>query len=144
MLSPPPAMTAAIRAKVDGEVEASLRTTHTAGATIAIVEGGTIVYTRGYGLRDVTRPLPANAGTQYELGSITKQFAAVAILQLKEAGKIGLDAALATYLPKAPHAVDVTIRQLLSQTSGLPDYMNGPNIETLVGTPATFDQLTAA
>jgi D-alanyl-D-alanine carboxypeptidase len=138
-----PSIGAGMRAKIDGDVEASLRATHTEAATVAIVAGGRVVYARGFGLRDVAGALPADAGTQYEIGSITKQFTATAILQLKESGKIDLDAPLATYLPRAPHAADVTIRQLLTQTSGLPEYMSVPNIETAVVKPATFDQLIA-
>ena len=116
---------------------------HVAGATVAIVRGGTTVYARGYGLRDVAKSLPADAQTRYEIGSITKQFTAAAILQLKEAGKIDLDATVATYLPSMSHAKEITVRQLLTHTSGLDDYVSIANFETLAGTPATFDQLMA-
>ena len=81
--------------------------------------------------------------TWYEIGSITKQFTAAAILQLQEAGKLSIDAKLATYLPDAPHANEVTLRQLLSHTSGLPEYLDGPDIEQVATKPATFDQLVA-
>jgi len=92
-------------------------------------------------LRDVARSLPANAQTHYEIGSITKQFTAAAILQCKETGKIDLDATLATYLPSISHAKEITIRQLLTHSSGLEDYVDIANFETLASTPATFDQL---
>lgn len=81
------------------------------------------------------------ATTRYEIGSITKQFTAAAILQLAEAGKIDLDAKVAAYLPLAPHAGEITVRQLLSHTSGLPDYFDGPTIEVEATKPTTFDQL---
>jgi len=137
----PPPIGSAARAKIDADIQAVLSASHTQAATIAIVEGEKIVYTRGYGLRDVAKSLPADARTRYEIGSITKQFTAAGILQLKEAGKVDLDASLATYLPKAPHAKEVTIRQLLTHTSGIADFVNDPNFDTLVGTPVTFDQL---
>jgi len=136
-----PPLSAAVRSKVDADVRALLSAAHVQGATIAIVRGGAIVYTRGYGLRDVAQALPADARTRYEIGSITKQFTAAAILQLKEAGKIDLDATVPTYLPSMSHAKEITIRQLLTHMSGLPDYAGIPNFETLAATPATFDQL---
>ncbi len=136
-----PPLNAAVQSKIDTDVRALLSAAHAPGATIAIVQGGAIVYTRGYGLRDVAKSLPADAHTRYEIGSITKQFTAAAILQLKEAGKMDLDATVATYLPSISHAREITIRQLLTQTSGLEDYVDIPNFETLAGTPATFDQL---
>jgi Beta-lactamase len=136
-----PPLSAAVRSKIDTDVRALLSAAHAQGATIAVVQGGAIVYTRGYGLRDVAKSLPADARTRYEIGSITKQFTAAAILQLKEAGKIDLDATVATYLPSVSHAKEITIRQLLTHTSGLPDYVGIQNFETLAATPATFDQL---
>ena len=136
-----PPLKAAVQSKIDTDVQALLSAAHAAGATIAIVQGGAIVYTRGYGLRDVAKSLPADAHTRYEIGSITKQFTAAAILQLKEAGKIDLDATVATYLPSLSHAKEITVRQLLTHTSGLRDYVDIPNFETLAATPATFDQL---
>ena len=136
-----PPLTAAVRSKIDADVRAILSGAHAQGATIAIVHGGAIVYTRGYGLRDVAQSLPADAHTRYEIGSITKQFTAAAVLQLKEAGKIDLDATVATYLPSVSHAKEITIRQLLTHTSGRDDYVGIPNFETLAATPATFDQV---
>lgn len=111
--------------------------------SIAVVEGGRIVYSHAYGLRDLEHRIPADVDTHYEMGSITKQFTAAAILQLKEAGKLDLDAKLAAYLPTAPHASEVTLRQMLSHTSGLPDYFDGPDVETAAGKPTSFDQVLA-
>lgn len=136
-------VSAALQAKIDTDVARYMRGANTPAATIAIVQDGTVVYARGYGHRDVNAKLPADAQTRYEIGSITKQFTAAAILQLKEAGKVQLDAPVVTYLPSAPHAREITIRELLAHTSGLPDYINGPDVETLAGTPTTFDQLIA-
>jgi len=131
------------RSKIDADVAALLSRNHTQGATIAIIRDGSTLYTRGYGLSDVARSLPASIHTQYEIGSITKQFTAAAILKCKEAGKISLDAKLATYLPSLPHAGEVTIRQLLTHSSGYEDYTDVPNFETLASTPATFNQLVS-
>jgi CubicO group peptidase (beta-lactamase class C family) len=132
-----------VQSKIDTDVRALLRAGHVDGATIAIVEGGTVVYARGYGLRDLAKRLPADTETRYEIGSVTKQFTAAAILQLKAAGKIDLDATVVTYLPTVPHAAEITVRQLLTHTTGLDDYVGIPNFETLAGTPATSDDIMA-
>ena len=138
---PAPPLTAALQSKIDTDVRAALSASHTQGATILIVRDDAVVFTRSYGLRDVERSSPADEHTRYEIGSITKQFTAAAILQLKEAGKIDLDAPVATYLPFAPHAGELTVRQLLTHTSGLADYTDAPNFDTLAATPATFDRV---
>ena len=131
------------RSKVDTDVTALLSKNHTQGATIAIIRNGSTLYTHGYGLSDVARSLPASIHTHYEIGSITKQFTAAAVLKCKAAGKISLDATLATYLPSLPHANEVTIRQLLTHSSGYQDYTDVPNFEALASTPATFNQLVS-
>jgi CubicO group peptidase (beta-lactamase class C family) len=127
--------------RIDTDVQTILRLTGTPSAVIGIVEDGRIVYRKAYGLRDLERRIAATIGTHYEIGSITKQFTAAAILQLQEAGKLDIDDKLSKYLPDAPHAGEVTLRQLLSHTSGLPEYLDGPDIESAATKPAAFAQL---
>ena len=126
----------------DATVESMMRSSHIVGATVAIIRDGTIVSLRGYGLRDIATQQPADAHTQYETGSLTREFTVAATLQLVEAGKINIEAPVAQYIPKAPHATEITIRQLLDNTSGLPPYA-GADFATLARTPATFAQLMA-
>lgn len=134
---------AALTKRIDADVQSILRRSGTPAATILVVRNGQIVYRQAYGLRDKERHLPARTETHYEIGSITKQFTVAAILQLQEAGKLDIDAKLATYLPTAPHASEITLRQLLSHTSGLPEYLDGPKIEEEATHPTTFAQLMA-
>jgi D-alanyl-D-alanine carboxypeptidase len=134
---------AGVRAKIDAAARDMVAARHGTATTIAVAQHGRIVFARGYGWRDVRAKLPAGVGTRYEIGSITKQFGAAAIVQLHEAGKIDLDAKLAAYLPDAPHAGEVTIRQLLTQTSGLPEYFDGPDLESRAGVRTTFARLMA-
>lgn len=129
--------------RIDVDVRTILRLTGTPGAVIGIVEDGRIVYRKAYGLRDLERRIAATIDTHYEIGSITKQFTAAAILQLQEADKLDIDDKLSNYLPDAPHAGEVTLRQLLSHTSGLPEYLDGPDIESVATKPAEFPQLMA-
>lgn len=124
----------------DTTIESLMRGSHVVGATVAIVRDGNIVSIGGYGLRDLAAGTPADAHTQYETGSVTREFTTAAIVQLSAAGKITLDAPVARYIPSAPHATEITVRQLLVNTSGLPPYA-GQDFATLARTPVTFAQL---
>lgn len=91
-------------------------------------EHGRVFFSRAYGLADRKRGIPNTVETRFGIGSLNKMFTGVAILQLVEAGKIKLTATLATYLPDYPNravAGKVTIHQLLTNTSGLPDVFYG-------------------
>ncbi len=92
--------------------------------SVAVVENGTIVYARAVGTSDVAKNTAATAATRFGAGSITKIFTAVSVLQLVDGGRMKLDDSLATYLPNAPHAKDVTVRQLLTHSSGIPNYLD--------------------
>ena len=142
-MASPASLDHAVATQIDSNVQAVLQRTGTPGATIAIYRHGEAVYRHAYGLSDLERKTPATVSTYYEIGSITKQFTAAAILQLQEAGKLDIDATLATYLPDAPHAREVTLKQLLSHTSGMPEYLDGSDVEQWAVKPATFDQIMA-
>ena len=75
-----------------------------AGAAVGVVRNGKLIYAKGFGMRDIAAHEPVDAQTRFEIGSVTKQFTAAAILQLKEQGKLALDDSLAKYLPSFPHA----------------------------------------
>lgn len=127
--------------RIDADVQTILQRTGAPSATILITKHGRVVYRHAYGLRDRTHHVPATVDTHYEIGSITKQFTAAAILQLQEAGKLHLDDKLSRYLPKAPHADEVTLRQLLSHTSGMPEYLDAMDAAKTIDKPASFDKL---
>lgn len=127
--------------RIDGDVETVLQRTGTPGATILVAQHGRIVYRHAYGLRDREHKRPATVDSYYEIGSITKQFTAAAILQLQEAGKLHLDDKLSVYLPHAPDAGEVTLRQLLSHTSGMPEYLDAVDAAKAIDKPASFDKL---
>lgn len=129
--------------RIDADVTAILHRTQAPSAVVAIVRDDRVVFRKAYGFREGERRLAADVGTLYEIGSITKQFTAAAILQLRDGGKLALDDKLSKYLPDAPHADEVTLRQLLSHTSGLPEYLDGPGVEQEATRPATFAQLMA-
>ncbi|WP_432592298.1 serine hydrolase domain-containing protein [Stenotrophomonas maltophilia] len=135
----------AMARRIDADMQQVMQRFQVPGAAIAVTVDGKPVYSSAYGLRDRERALPARTDTPFEIGSITKQFTAAAIVQLQEAGKLQLDDPLARYLPHAPHASEVTLRQLLTHTSGLHDYFDGPDaeVDALVTQPIDFDHLIA-
>ena len=95
----------------------------TPGASLAVIQDGTIIYEQAYGLADVENNVRATPSTNYRLASVTKQFTATAILRLVDQGKLSLDSHLTDVLPGMPaYAHDVRIRHLLGHTSGLVDY----------------------
>jgi len=123
MVSPADALPAGQIARVNAIVKSAMAAQHLAGVEIAIGRNGRVLFTRGYGLRDRARNLPVTAATVFPIGSITKQFTATAVMLLVQQGKVNLDAKVALYLPSAPHASEITVRELADQTSGLHDYL---------------------
>lgn len=93
------------------------------GAAVLVVRNDTVLLRKGFGLANLELSVPVDPAQVFRVGSITKQFTAVAILQLIAAGKIKLDDDISGYVPNFPGAGHkVTIAQLLNQTSGLPSY----------------------
>jgi len=131
--------------KINAEVKAAMRRFRVPGAAVMIVRHGHVAFVGAYGLRDLARRLPVQDDTFFEIGSITKQFTAASILQLQDAGKLQIDRPLSDYLPDAPHAKAVTLRQLLTLTSGLHDYLDIPpsQMDRLVSRPISYRDLIA-
>ena len=80
-----------------------------------------IIYELRYGLMNVKREEPVASSTTYHLYSVTKTFTALSVLQLAQAGKLDLNKPVAFYLPDFPYSKEITIEQLLSHTSGIPN-----------------------
>jgi CubicO group peptidase (beta-lactamase class C family) len=137
--SPPVDVTPAVAARIDTALAAATGSTRgkTPALSVAVVENGRIVYARAFGVGDITARTPATTETRFRIASVTKMFTAVAVMQLVEAGRVRLDEPLATYLPDAPHAAEVTIRQLLTHTSGLWNYGDDAFATGRVATPTT-------
>ncbi len=93
------------------------------GASLLVLEDGAAVVARGYGRADLARDVEAGPATAYRLASVSKQFTAAAILLLAQDGKLGIDDPARKWLPSLPDAAAaITLRQLLTHTSGLVDY----------------------
>jgi CubicO group peptidase (beta-lactamase class C family) len=108
--------------KIDKVANDTLARTGVPSASVAIVKDGQIVYVKAYGDAKLEPKTPATSAMRYSIGSISKQFTAAAILLLQEQGKLSLDDKVAKYVPDLTRANEVTIRQLLSHTSGYQDY----------------------
>jgi CubicO group peptidase (beta-lactamase class C family) len=93
------------------------------GASLLVLQDGEALVRRGYGLSDLEHGTEAGPATNYRLASVSKQFTAAAILLLAQDGKLRIDDPLRRWLPSLPPAADaITLRQVLSHTSGLVDY----------------------
>ncbi|HUS20134.1 MAG TPA: serine hydrolase domain-containing protein [Terriglobales bacterium] len=115
-------LSAELRAGVDKAVEETLAKSGVPSASIAVVKDGRVAYVRAYGLAKLDPKTPATADMRYSIGSISKQFTAACVMLLVEEGKLSLDDKVGKFFPKLTRANEVTIRQLLSMTSGYQDY----------------------
>jgi len=113
----------AIDQRVDGFVRAEMARQKVPGIGLAIVKGGQVLKMSGYGEANVEHHVPVTPETIFQSGSLGKQFTSTLIMLLVEDGKLELDRSIATYLPNAPDAFKaITVRHLLTHTSGIPDY----------------------
>ena len=115
------ALTDVQRHRVDSAATAVLKSTGAPGAAIAIVRDGRIVYEHAYGRGRIEPDVPASPSMRYGIGSVSKQVTATAVLLLAEEGKLSLDDKVAKWFPNLTRANEVTLRQLLSMTSGYQD-----------------------
>ena len=123
---------------IDRYVAAQLKSLHIPGASLAVVRRGKIVKSKGYGLADLESRSAATPRTVYEIGSMTKQFTAVAVMMLAEEGKLDLDARLTEYFADAPRWWDrITIRHLLTHTSGIQNHVAVPGYLDIFKTSIT-------
>jgi CubicO group peptidase (beta-lactamase class C family) len=135
----------ALRVQVDRIATQVLESTGVPSASIAVVQHGKLVYTHAYGsarLATATTPaLPATPEMRYSIGSISKQFTATAILLLEEQGKLKLDDPVGKYIPGLTRGNGVTIREILSHTSGYQDYWPEDYVMTTMTGPTTAQQI---
>jgi CubicO group peptidase (beta-lactamase class C family) len=115
------ALSPAESARIDALVNAALTSTGVPSASIAVVRSGRIVLARAYG-RQSPQMATATPDALYQVASISKQFTAAAILLLRDQGRLSLDDHVSKYVPGITGGDRITIRELLSHTSGLQDY----------------------
>lgn len=131
---------AALEAKID-PIATALLAKGAAAISVAVARGDEIVFAKGYGLANREKSVPATAETIYRIGSVTKQFTAVAILQLVERGKLALGDEIRKYLPDFPTGgKKITVRHLLTHTSGIHSYTDEEFVAKMA-TPVSLAEL---
>jgi len=118
---------------VDGLAHSVMQEQNIPGMTVAIAKGGVVLYAQGYGVSDLMTQQAMKPGVISEIGSITKQFTAALIMKLQEQGQLRVDDLIASYLPECSFPPAITIRMMLTHTSGLADFTNFPQLGDWVG-----------
>jgi CubicO group peptidase (beta-lactamase class C family) len=132
-----------VRARIDQGVTEVLAATGAPSASIAVVQNGRVVYTRAYGKAQLAGGKAATPEMRYSIGSISKQFTATAVLLLAEEGKLSLDDPVSKYVPGTTRGTEITIRQILSMTSGYQDYWPQDYVMPGMLQPTTPAQIVA-
>lgn len=130
--------------EIDAYIEKQLDTLNIPGASLAIIEGEKIVHAKGFGITGPGGETPTPQ-TPFFIGSLTKSFTALAVMQLVETGKIDLDAPVQQYLPwftlADPQAsAQITVRHLLNQTSGISQFPGMLGLANFDNTPGANER----
>jgi CubicO group peptidase (beta-lactamase class C family) len=133
---------AELREKIDAAANEALARTGVPSASVAVVRDGQVAYVQAYGDARLEPKAPAQPSMRYSIGSISKQFTATAMLLLQEQGKLSLDDKVSRFLPTLTRASEVTIRQLLSHTSGYQDYWPQDYVPPFMLQPITAAGIT--
>jgi CubicO group peptidase (beta-lactamase class C family) len=139
----PPPDGQALVSKVEDYMAARVKRDHFSGS-ILIARDGRVLVSQGYGMANLEHEVPNTPQTKFRLGSITKQFTAMAILILQERGKLAVQDKIKKYLPDAPKAWDeITIHHLLTHTSGIPNYTENLDFLRTLPVRVTLKELIA-
>src|SRR5580700_5051463 len=146
--SPPGQQEASLGGTVDAVVRAAMQQQGIPGMTVALAKRGTLLYVQGYGVSDLSTRQATQPSVIFEIGSITKQFTAALIMKLQEQGRLHVDDSVANYLPAYGFPPAVTIRMLLTHTSGLADFTNFPDfgqwVRNGISEPAALTEIAQA
>jgi D-alanyl-D-alanine carboxypeptidase len=125
-LMPPASPSGSLAFVVDGIAAQEMKARNLPGLAIGISKYGAVLYAQGYGYANLKSCSPVTAGTMFQIGSVTKQFTAAAVLQLANVGQLDLERAVGEVLPTYEFDSGITLRMLLNHTSGLDDYIGFP------------------
>jgi CubicO group peptidase (beta-lactamase class C family) len=132
---------AATRATIDSVARAVLAATGVPSASVAVVIGGRIAYRQAYGSARLAPAVAALPDMRYAVGSVSKQFTATAVLMLAQEGKLSLSDPVSRYVPGLTRGDEVTVRELLSHTSGYQDYWPQDYVMPAMLVPTTADAI---
>lgn len=108
---------------------------------VLVARGGRVLYQRGFGAADAQTGAPNTLYTRFRLGLLTEPFTATAVLQLRDEGVLRLDDTLDRWLPELPRGNQITVRDLLSHRSGIPNYTDSPSFPQWKSQPHTTDDM---
>ncbi|MBL8161409.1 MAG: beta-lactamase family protein, partial [Anaerolineae bacterium] len=128
--------------RLDTLVQAYVDLERFSGAAL-VARGGRVLLHKAYGCADPGAQTPNTVETAFRIGSLTKPFTAILVMQVAQAGQLELEDTLALYMPDYPNAEHITLRHLLSNTSGIPDYIPLPAYEALMGQPTPPERIVA-
>src|SRR5438067_5335427 len=119
---------ARLSTELEPKIKAEIQQGHLPGFAMGVIRNGKLIYAKGFGVTKLGSNAPITLRSLFHMASVTKTFVATAVMQLVEKGKIDLDAPLTRYLPyfrlNDERYTAITIRQMLSHTSGIPDTVN--------------------
>lgn len=127
-LPTPVPIDAAHERQIDAIARGELHSGSTPGLAVGVVEDGLLAYSRGFGYADAAHKVRITGQTKFYAGAVSEQFTAAAVLLLIQDKKIGLHDRITRFIPELSNARDVTVEQLLTHTSGLPDFGEVPGI----------------
>ncbi len=124
-----------IAAKVDAYMNAAQKLKWFSGSVL-LAKGGKVLVSKGYGMADYELDVPNTPQTKFRLGSVTKQFTAMAVMELQEKGLLRVEDPVKKFLPDYPNGDKITIRHLLTHTSGIPNFTDFPDYVTTMTLPS--------
>ncbi|HJR59222.1 MAG TPA: serine hydrolase [Vicinamibacterales bacterium] len=134
---------AALEKKVDELLNAHV-TVNDFGGAVLLARGGKPLVAKGYGYANIEWQIPATPQTKFRIGSVTKQFTSMLIMQLREQGKVKIEDSVCVYVTPCPDAwKPVTVHHLLTHTSGIPTYTAIPSWRETNMVPKTVEQMVA-
>lgn len=132
-----------VPAKLDQYMNAAAKVEHFMGSVL-VARGDKVLLAKGYGMADLENKVPNTPDTEYRIGSITKQFTAMAILMLQAEGKLNVQDPVCKYVPKCPRDwAPIKLTNLLTHTSGIPDLTDFKNFEKTDQQPHTPAEVLA-
>jgi len=127
-----------IESKIDEYISACVKTGIFSGSVLVAINEDIIV-NKGYGMANYELDIPNTPQTKFRIGSITKPFTAMAIMQLQEKGLLIVEDSIKKYLSDYPEGDKITIHHLLTQTSGVPDFTDSPEYKQMQMIPTTIE-----
>jgi CubicO group peptidase (beta-lactamase class C family) len=127
------------KAEIDDIARKVMEKSGIPSASLAVVKDGQLAYTQAYGKARLEPVLAATMAMPYSIGSISKQFTAALIVMLQEQGKLSLEEKVGKWLPDLTQASEISIREILSMTSGYQDYWPQDYVMPMMLKPTTAE-----